>query len=38
LARQLKASIVQALPDERVSFAKDLIKYGSGVLHGHAAI
>jgi hypothetical protein len=34
----LKASILQALPDKRIGFAKYLLKCGSGVLHGHAAI
>jgi hypothetical protein len=35
--RQLKASVFQALADERIRFAKYFIEYGNGVL-GHAAI
>jgi hypothetical protein len=35
--RQLKGTILQALADERIRFAKYFIEYGNGVL-GHAAI
>jgi hypothetical protein len=35
--RKLKAAVLLALADERISFAKYFLKDGSGVL-GHAAI
>jgi hypothetical protein len=36
--RQLKASVLQALADERIGCAKYFHKDGRGVLHGHVAI
>jgi hypothetical protein len=36
--RQLKASLLQALADERIGFVEDFLEDGGNVLHGHAAI
>ena len=36
--RQLKALLLQAQADERISFAEDFLEDGSGILLGHSAI